>query len=281
MESTTKQGSMSNRLKVLIVEDSVNDTFFVVRELQRGGFQVGFERVETQAAMQAALDAERWDLVISDYSMPQFNGTAALMLFQQRAADIPFIIVSGAIGEDRAIELLKAGAHDCVMKDNLTRLVPAVRRELEAAQQRRLTRQTETVAAFLASLVRSCEEAIVGKTLAGTVVSWNAAAERLYGYSAVEMVGHSISKLYPRAQYEELSQLLERVGQGDRVKDFHTVRLHKNGTPLEVALTLSPVRDRSGTIIGASTIVREIPQNCPRRRVQAEEQAAGLSGVNA
>ena len=261
---------MPNRLKVLIVEDSVNDTFFVVRELQRGGFQVSFERVETQAAMQAALDAQRWDLVISDYSMPQFSGTAALALFMQRGLDVPFIIVSGAIGEDRAIELLKAGANDCVMKDNLARLVPAIRRELDAAQQRRVTRQTEIAAAFLASLVRSCEEAIVGKTLEGAVVSWNAAAERLYGYSAVEMVGNSISKLYPPAQYEELSQLLERVGRGDRV-----------GTPLEVALTLSPVRDRSGTIIGASTIVRAVPENCQRGQVHAQQQAAGLSSVNA
>lgn len=265
---------MPKHVKVLIVEDSVNDTFFVVRELQRGGFHVSFERVETQAAMQAALDGQRWDLVISDYSMPQFCGTAALALYRQRGLDAPFIIVSGAIGEDRAVELLKLGAHDCVMKDNLARLVPAVRRELEAAQRRRVACQTATAAAFLASLVQSCEEAIVGTTVDGTVLTWNAAAERLYGYSAVEMVGQSIRKLYPAGDYQELSQLLERVGEGDCVKNFETICLHKNGTPLQVVLTLSPVRDGSGTIVGSSSLAREVTHSSESGPLQVEGQAA-------
>lgn len=270
---------MPNHLKVLIVEDSVNDTFFVVRELQRGGFHVSFERVETQAAMQAALDGQKWDLVISDYAMPQFSGTAALSLFQERGLDAPFIIVSGAIGQDRAIELLKMGAHDCVMKDNLARLVTAVRRELEAAQRRRVACQTETAAAFLALLVKSCEEAIIGTTLEGIVVSWNTAAERLFGYSAVEMVGQSCSKLYPTAEYEELCELLKRVGQGDYVKAFHRIGRHKNGIRLEVELTLSPVRDGSGTIIGASSIVREFADSPQAPQFQPQE--TGFFSVNA
>lgn len=267
---------MPAHLKVLIVEDSVNDTFFVVRELQRGGFHVSFERVETQAAMQAALDGQHWDLVISDYSMPQFSGTAALALYRQRGSDAPFIIVSGAIGEDRAVELLKLGAHDCVMKNNLARLVPAVRRELEAAQGRRVACQTETAAAFLASLVQSCEEAIVGLTLKGVVVSWNTAAERLCGYSAVEMMGQSISKLYPTSEFEELGQILERIGEGDSVRNFHTICLHKNGIPLEIVLTLSPVRDVSGAIIGASSLARKAAHAPESPTLQMHGQAAGF-----
>ena len=98
---------MANPLRVLVVEDSVDDTFFIVRELQKGGFHVDFERVETAAAMQEALRGGQWDLVISDYSMPQFDGEAALALYLQSGSDAPFIMVSGAVGEERAVELLK------------------------------------------------------------------------------------------------------------------------------------------------------------------------------
>src|SRR5512140_2067898 len=132
---------MSGTLRVLVVEDSVEDTFFIVRELQRGGLQVTFERVETRAAMQAALAAQSWDLIICDDFMPQFTGMAALRLFQERNLDIPIIIVSGVIGEEHAVELLKAGAHNYLRKDHLERLVPTLKRELAAADERRIRRQ--------------------------------------------------------------------------------------------------------------------------------------------
>src|SRR5436189_509061 len=142
---------MCKPLRVLIVEDSVEDTFFIVRELQRGGFNVSFERVETRQTMQKALATQTWDIIISDYSLPRFGGVAALALYQEHGLDMPFIIVSGAIGEDRAVEMVKAGAHDYVMKDNLSRLVPAVEDELRATQERRIRRQTEAATAYLAS----------------------------------------------------------------------------------------------------------------------------------
>ncbi len=121
---------------MLIIEDSVEDTFFVVRELQRGGYQVDFERVETQAAMERALESREWDVVISDYRMPSFDGATALEVFRTKELDIPFIIVSGALGETRAEEMLQAGADDYVLKDNLFRLSAAVRRKLAAARKR-------------------------------------------------------------------------------------------------------------------------------------------------
>src|SRR5579864_9007867 len=129
---------MPNPLRVLIVEDSVDDTFFIVRELQRGGYSVDFERVETPAAMQTALQQGGWDLIISDFSMPLFGGAAALNLYLQSGFDIPFILVSGTMGEDIAVEMLKTGAHHYVMKDNLARLVTAVNHELRADEERRI-----------------------------------------------------------------------------------------------------------------------------------------------
>src|SRR5215468_6724098 len=108
---------MPKPLRVLIVEDSEDDALLIARELRRSGNEVVFERVETPNAMVAALDSQNWDLIISDYSMPQFGGPAALTLYRERGLDFPFISVSGAIGEDIAVEMMKAGAHDYVMKN--------------------------------------------------------------------------------------------------------------------------------------------------------------------
>jgi hypothetical protein len=154
-----------------MIEDSEDDTLLIAAELRRGGLEPVFERVETAASLQAALDAHNWDLIICDYCMPQLAGPAALAIYLQKGLDIPFIVVSGMVGEETVAEMMKAGAHNYVMKDNLARLVPAVERELHAAQERRHRRQTDAVSAYLASIVQSCDDAIIGKTLDGTVVS--------------------------------------------------------------------------------------------------------------
>ncbi|MBI3045516.1 MAG: response regulator [Betaproteobacteria bacterium] len=135
---------MASPLRVLLVEDFEDDALLILRELSRGGYEPSHRRVDTAAAMRLVLDAEPWDVVISDYSMPQFTGIAALELLASRGLDIPFIIVSGAIGEETAVAAMKAGAHDYVMKSSLGRLVPAVRRELRDAEIRRARRRSES-----------------------------------------------------------------------------------------------------------------------------------------
>ena len=249
---------MRGRLRVLVVEDSVEDTFFLVRELQRGGFQVSFERVETHSGMEAALATQLWDLVICDDRLPQFSGMAALKLFLQLNLDIPFIVVSGSMDDEHAVEMVKAGAHHYLRKDRLDRLVPAVDRELAAANERRIRHRNEADTAYLASIVRSSDDAIIGKTLDGTVVSWNGGAERLYGYRAEEIIGQPISILFPPYRPEELSDILERVRRGQRVERMETVRLRKDGTAVEVSMIISPIRDSQGRVIGASSVARDI-----------------------
>ncbi|MDB5324193.1 MAG: signal transduction histidine kinase, nitrogen specific, NtrB, partial [Phycisphaerales bacterium] len=123
-------------LHVLVVEDSDDGCTLLVRKLQHGGYEVTHRRVDSALELGAALDLDHWDLVISDYSMPGFNGLQALKLVQEHGLDVPFILVSGAIGEDVAVEAMNAGAHDYVLKDNLARLIPAVTRELREAQMR-------------------------------------------------------------------------------------------------------------------------------------------------
>ncbi len=134
---------MSISLRVLVVEDSEDDILLLKRQLQRGGYDLTLERVETAIQMSAALDRQRWDVIISDYNLPQFSGLAALELMQARGIDLPFIIVSGVIGEEVAVQAMKAGAHDYVMKDDLARLVPAIERELREVEVRRERKQAE------------------------------------------------------------------------------------------------------------------------------------------
>src|SRR4029079_6875672 len=134
---------MKNPLHVLIVEDSENDAALLEIELERAGYAPQCTRVDTPEAMDAALNRQRWDCIIADYVMPHFNGLAALGLVKSKGLDLPFIIVSGHITEDTAVAAMKAGAHDYVMKDNLTRLGPAVERELREAEVRRHRRRVE------------------------------------------------------------------------------------------------------------------------------------------
>lgn len=247
-------------LSVLIAEDSQNDTFLIVRALRRGGFEPCYHRVQTRAAMKAALDEGAWDVVISDYSIPGFGGPAALELFRRRGLDAPFIVVSGVMGEERAVEMIKSGAHYYLMKEHLNRLGKVVQHELRAAEQRRICRHIESGASYLASLVQSCDDAIIGKTLDGTVASWNAGAEKLYGYTADEIVGRSISVLFPPYRPQELPEILDKIRNGEPVSRLETVRIRKDRAPIDVSLTISPVKDAGGRVIGASTVARDITQ---------------------
>ena len=130
-------------LRALIVEDLEDDAMLLLLELRRGGWEVAYQRVETEAAMTAALESSPWDIIISDYSMPHFSGPAALAVARRRAADLPFILISGTVGEEVAVEAMKAGANDYFFKGNLKRLVPAVERELREAEARREARRLE------------------------------------------------------------------------------------------------------------------------------------------
>jgi signal transduction histidine kinase len=127
---------MGTPLRLLMVEDSEDDASFVLRALRRGGYDVTFERVDTAEAMRSALEHDRWELVLSDYHMPRFNALEAFAVLKERPRDLPFIIVSGTVGEEVAVEAMRVGVHDYILKGALTRLVPAVERELREAAGR-------------------------------------------------------------------------------------------------------------------------------------------------
>ncbi len=190
---------MAKVLKVLSIEDSADDALLIQYELDHSGYDIHIRRIEDASALAAALDDEEWDLILSDYSLPHFNAPSALKLIQARGLDIPFIIVSGTVGEDAAVAAMKAGAHDFFSKDHLKRLVPAIERELRDLDERRERRRAETRAqqyeerfarAFQASPV-----AMLMSTRDDLIVDANARAVDLLGYARSEMLDRSSSAL--------------------------------------------------------------------------------------
>ena len=249
---------MVRLLHVLVVEDSENDMKLLLEELHQRGYEAVHERVQNPAELTAALNRHAWDVVLSDYALPQFSGPEALKLLRGKGFDTPFIVISGTYGEEAAVDMMKAGANDYIVKSNFSRLVPAIERELDAAQSRRARTRAEAAMQFLAAIVESTDDAICGKDLDGTIISWNKAAERIFGYTAGEIIGHSISILYPVDRRDELIDIMERIKRGQRVGLYETVRLRKNGQFVPVSVTISPVQDNSGKIVGASAITRDI-----------------------
>jgi PAS domain S-box-containing protein len=186
---------MEKPLRVLMVEDSEDDVLLVVRALKKGGYDPVFAQVEDAGAMLKALQEKTWDVILCDYQMPQFNGLAAIALLKETGIDIPLIIVSGAIGEETAVECMHLGAHDYVMKGNLSRLVPAIERELKEAKSRIQGKQAEDalrenedrfrrVSSMISDVAYSCSMKENGLFS----IDWmEGAAERISGYSIEEI----------------------------------------------------------------------------------------------
>jgi two-component system cell cycle sensor histidine kinase/response regulator CckA len=249
---------IAHLLNVLIVEDSENDATLMLEELRQKGYTPIHERVQTSATMALALESREWDVVISDYVMPEFSGPFALKLLREKKLDVPFIVVSGTFGEEAAVDMMKAGANDYITKANLSRLAPAIEREMEAAQSRAARTRAEADKQYLAAIVESSDDAIYGKNLDSIIVSWNPAAERIYGYRAEEIIGRSIAILFPTNRRDELLDIMARIRRGELVGFYETERLRKDGKVIPVSVTISPIKDGAGKIIGASTIAHDI-----------------------
>jgi DNA-binding NtrC family response regulator len=186
---------MSQPIRVLFVEDSLSDAELILRQLTRGGFEVTEHwRVETGEDLLQALHDRPWDLVVCDYQLPRLNAPMALEIFKTAGMDIPFIIVSGTVGEEIAVSMMKSGAHDYLLKYNLARFVPAVQRELREASGRlererseAALRESEERYRNQASLLDMAHDAILVRDLEDRIWYWNRGAERLYGWPAAEI----------------------------------------------------------------------------------------------
>jgi signal transduction histidine kinase len=228
---------MNTPLRVLFVEDSEDDMLLQLRELRRGGFDVEHRCVETVAQLQDALASPGWQLVIADYSLPGYTGLDALRLVRQSGLDVPFILISGTVGEETAVESMRAGAADYLLKDSLTRLVPAVRRELREAEHRRLRRQAEDQKRRLEAQLMQAQKLEALGTLASTIAhEFNNVLAGISGY--VELIRADTQALPPVQQH------VQQVVQGiHRATDLvrRILQFSSRRTALRRPLTPGPV----------------------------------------
>lgn len=225
---------MDQPLRTLIVEDSEDDTELLVLELEQQGYAPIYERVDTAKAMQAALDQADWDVIICDYSMPQFNAPAALALLQARDLDIPFIIVSGTIGEDIAVAAMKAGAHDYLIKGKLARLAPAIARELREAQERQARRQAQKALREneerFRSLIENALDLIAILESDGTIHYTSPSIKNLLGYDMEAIATANIFQYLHPEDIPGVQQIFRNViAQGNTVTAEFRCQ-HRNGT---------------------------------------------------
>jgi len=228
---------MTEALKLLLIEDEENDALLVLRELRRGGFDPVWQRVQTAEELQSALQENTWDLIISDYRLPQFNASHALKIVREYNQGIPFILVSGTIGEILAVEMMKAGADDYVMKENLKRLPEAVRRELRDAQIRiehRLAEQRlkESEQRFRHLFESTPLISVQGYNTQRQVIYWNDASEILYGYTKAEAMGQQLEDLIipPEMQQAVIEGLDRWLRFGEQVPASELSVMRKDGS---------------------------------------------------
>ncbi|MFZ5763523.1 MAG: response regulator [Thermodesulfobacteriota bacterium] len=236
---------MAVPLRILQIEDSEDDALLVLRHLRKGGeYDVIARRVETPAELAEALAGESWDLVLSDYAMPHFNGLEALRLIQRASPDLPFILVSGAVGEEAAADIMRAGAGDVILKDKLSRLLPAVARELREAETRRRQRLAETALQEselrFRTLVDQAGDGFFLSDLTGRFVEVNEQACLSLGYSRQELLALTVYDIDADARrLRHRETIWEHMVAGDPIT-IETIHRRKDGTtfPVEVRLVL-------------------------------------------
>ena len=239
---------MKKPLRVLVVEDSEFDAKMLIRLLERGGYATTSERVQTADTMAAALTNKEWDLVLSDYNLPDFNATLALQLLLATKLDLPFIIVSGGIGEDIAVAAMKSGANDYLMKGNLARLVPAVERELRDAAVRTARRTAESELRENEQRYRllweTATDAILLMDTKSDILFANPAVQGIFGYAPAELVGKNLGTLLPAKLRSASDTAFQKHAQAVTTaqrRTLETVGLKRDGSEVLLELAFNDI----------------------------------------
>ncbi len=240
---------MKPKLHILHLEDNANDAMLISGLLHQQGIVCEMERVQTRESFLAALERGECDVILSDFTLPGFNGLAALALAREKRPDVPFLFISGTLGEEVAVDSLKLGAVDYVLKDRPSRLGAAVRRAMEVAEERQALQRAEAAMdsnPFLSSNTGNCvecltEAAMVADAATGRVLDANKQAETLLGRTRGELIGLNQDQFLPAATLEEFRRRFGDAGsQAARVELASEVR-SKAGRTIPVTVSAGPL----------------------------------------
>jgi PAS domain S-box-containing protein len=256
---------MKMPLRVLMLEDSENDALLTIRALKKGGYEPEYMRMETAEAMRTALQEKTWDLILCDYQMPQFNGLTAVALLKEAGIDIPLIIVSGAIGEEMAVECMRLGARDYIMKGNLSRLASAVDRELKEAESRRQRKRAEKKLleseGKYRNILESIQDGYFEVDIAGNITFFNDSVCRMVGITRAEMMGMNYRQYTDKENSRLLYQAFNKVFRTEEPSKGTSYEIiGKDGTKLSIESIVSLIKNTSGQPIGFRGIMRNITE---------------------
>jgi PAS domain S-box-containing protein len=270
---------MLNRpLRVLNVEDSERDVMLLTRHLTRAGYQLISERVDTAGAMRSALITREWDVILCDYSMPHFSALSALALLKEMEKEIPFIIISGTIGEEVAVEAMRAGAHDYFIKDNLVRLAPAIERELQEAENRHARRRAEKERSALTFEIENQRKRLDNIVASVPGVVWEAWDEPVAPTQRINfiseyvqtMLGYSVEEWLATPSFwfsiihpddkEEVARIASEDFKAGRNSNLEFRWVAKDGRILWVQTNSALIKDDEGRPVGLRGVTVDITE---------------------
>jgi two-component system, cell cycle sensor histidine kinase and response regulator CckA len=282
---------MNAHLRLLMVEDSEDDMLLILRELRRGGYAPDYVRVETASDMKAALESQPWDIVIADYTLPAFSAPEALQLLQNQQRDLPFIIVSGTIGEEVAVAAMKAGAHDYLLKDNLARLVPAVERELREARERQKRLYAEQALRESEERFRQLAENItesvfwMSDPIKRQILYVSPAYDRIWGSSSASLYNNFmewIEAIVPEDRERIQTKFFEQSLLGNYDEEYRIMR--PDGSIRWIRDRGFPIKDLAGIpyrVVGIAEDItnRKLTEAALRRTERLESLGTLASGI--
>ncbi|MBI1951562.1 MAG: response regulator [Acidobacteria bacterium] len=274
-------------LRILHLEDEPNDVELIRATLENDGLMCELDVATGREEFLAALDRDRMELVLSDFALPGFDGLSALRMVRERTPELPFIIVSGTLGEEAAIEALRSGATDYVLKDRLSRLGPAVRRAIEEAAERRKRRQVEEALhhdrQFLRALLESLEVGIIACDASGTLTHFNRAAREFHGLQdqdlppLQEVIRGSLFRADGKTIMKQEDLPLLRALRGERVRNAEVTIVLREAPPRAVLVGGRPVLDARGRMLGAVVAIHDITE---RKQLEGQlRQAQKMEAV--
>jgi PAS domain S-box-containing protein len=263
--NTASKISNQQSLQVLMIDDSENDVLLIIRELKKGGYNPVYERVETAVAMKKALKEKQWDIILCDYKMPNFNAFSAIAILKRANINAPLILISGAIGEETALECMRLGAQDYIMKANFSRLCPTIARELEETEIRNKKKRAEEALHHSEekhrAILENIEEGYYEIDPKGNFIFFNDSMCRILGYTQEEMMGANSRQLTDKENARKLFKTFNEVYKtGKPAKGFDWLVTRKDGTQRYIEASVSLLKDSSNKPAGFRGIARDMTE---------------------